>query len=51
MYYNERIVRYEKGVNVMSITSLKPICEILNVTADYIIGLTETPVTYKANNK
>ena len=47
----QQYARYEKGIYVMPVTYLKPICEILNVTADYIIGLTENPDTYKENNK
>ena len=35
----QQYARYEKGINVMPITYLKPICEILNVSADYILGL------------
>ncbi len=33
--------RYEKGINVMPVTYLPKICEILNVSADYILGLNE----------
>lgn len=47
----QQYARYEKGVNVMPIIYLKPICEILNVSADYIIGLTEKPETYKLHKK
>lgn len=39
----QQYARYEKGVNTMPITYLKPICEILQVSADYIIGLTDDP--------
>lgn len=38
----QQYARYEKGINVMPVTYLKPICEILNVSADYIIGIKET---------
>lgn len=31
--------RYEKGINVMPATYLPKICKILNVSADYILGL------------
>lgn len=31
--------RYEKGINVMPVTYLPKICKILNVSADYILGL------------
>ena len=33
--------RYEKGINVMPVTYLPKICKILNVSADYILGLTD----------
>ena len=38
----QQYARYEKGVNVMPITYLANICKILNVSADYILGLTDT---------
>ncbi len=37
----QQYARYEKGINVMPIIYLKGICEILGVSADYIIGLPE----------
>lgn len=37
----QQYARYEKGVNIMPIIYLKPICEYLNVSADFIIGLTD----------
>ena len=37
--------RYEKGINVMPVTYLSKICKILNVSADYILGLTDNPNT------
>ncbi|MBQ7118227.1 MAG: helix-turn-helix transcriptional regulator [Clostridia bacterium] len=39
----QQYARYEKGINVMPITYLEPICKILNVSSDYIIGLTDEP--------
>ena len=39
----QQYARYEKGINIMPITYLKPICEILNVSADYIVGITDNP--------
>lgn len=36
----QQYARYEKGINVMPITYLGKICIYLNVSADYIIGLT-----------
>lgn len=39
----QQYARYEKGINVMPVTYLEPICKILNVSADYIVGITEIP--------
>lgn len=39
----QQYARYEKGVNVLPCTHLKSICEVLNVSADYIIGLSDNP--------
>lgn len=36
----QQYARYEKGINVMPIIYLAKICIYLNVSADYIIGLT-----------
>lgn len=35
----QQYARYEKGVNIMPITYLPKICLILNISADYIVGL------------
>lgn len=43
----QQYARYEKGINVMPITYLQKICQILNVSADYIVGLTDDPKTLK----
>lgn len=37
----QQYARYEKGVNVMPIIYLDKICKYLDVSADYIIGLTD----------
>lgn len=37
----QQYARYEKGINVMPVTYLYLICKYLNVSADYVIGLTE----------
>lgn len=37
----QQYARYEKGINVMPITYLKEICKVLNVSADFIVGLPE----------
>ncbi len=36
----QQYARYEKGINVMPITHLPKICKKLNISADYILGLT-----------
>ena len=36
----QQYARYEKGINVMPITYLADICRYMNVSADYILGLT-----------
>ena len=47
----QQYARYEKGINVMPITYLKEICKTLNVSADYIIGITDQPKTIKEVKK
>ena len=37
----QQYARYEKGINLLSITHLKSICEYLGISADYILGLPE----------
>lgn len=37
----QQYARYEKGINVMPITYLKDICLYLDVSSDYLIGLTD----------
>ena len=44
----QQYARYEKGINVMPVTYLPKICKLLNVSADYILGLTNNP---KLNTK
>ena len=36
----QQYARYEKGINIMPVTHLANICKYLNVSADYILGLT-----------
>lgn len=43
----QQYARYEKGVNIMPITYLYNICQILNISADYIVGLTDEMKSYK----
>ena len=35
----QQYARYEKGINVMPVTYLPKICQKLNVSADYILGI------------
>ena len=37
----QQYARYEKGINIMPITYLPKICKYLDVSADYIIGLSD----------
>lgn len=39
----QQYARYEKGINLIPITHLKNICLILNLSADYILGLPDLP--------
>lgn len=39
----QQYARYEKGINLLPITHLKTICVLLNVSADYILGLPQMP--------
>ena len=43
----QQFARYEKGINIMPITYLPQICEYLDVSADYILGLIDNMVSYK----
>ena len=43
----QQYARYEKGINIMPITYLPQICEYLDVSADYILGLRDNMVSYK----
>jgi len=43
----QQYARYEKGANIMPVTYLKKICEYLDVSADYILGLTDVRKSYK----
>lgn len=47
----QQYARYEKGINVMPITYLKKICQYLDVSADYIIGLTNDKKSYRKNEQ
>ncbi len=43
----QQYARYEKGVNAMPVTYLKGICEYLDVSADYLLGLINERRSYK----
>lgn len=45
----QQYARYENGINIMPVTYLKKICQYLNVSADYIIGITEEEKPFKEN--
>lgn len=47
----QQYARYEKGINIMPITHLKKICIALNISADYILGLTKEIKSYKWKGK
>lgn len=43
----QQYARYEKGINIMPIVYLKKICIALDISADYIVGLTSKMKSYK----
>ncbi len=43
--------RYENGINVMPVTYLAQICAFLDVSADYILGLTDEMISFKKEIK
>ncbi len=45
----QQYARYEKGINLMPITYIKNVCQILDISADYLLGLTETKESYQKN--
>lgn len=47
----QQYARYEKGINVMPVTYLAEICKYLDVSADYLLGLSDEMVTYTKKNK
>ncbi len=46
----QQYARYEKGVNVMPVTHLAKICIYLQVSADFILGLSED-MAFPKNSK
>ena len=47
----QQYARYEKGVNIMPVIYLGPICQFLDISADYILGLIDEPIALKAKQK
>ena len=43
----QQYARYEKGVNVMPVTYLIKICQFLDISADYILGLNDEIKSFK----
>lgn len=43
--------RYESGEDEMKIGTLVAICKVLNVSADYILGLSDEPIPRKLKNQ
>lgn len=41
-----KYINYEKDINNIPITALPEICKYLNISADYILGLTNNPKPY-----
>ena len=47
----QQYARYEKGINIMPITYLNKICVAIDISADYIEGLTNSMKSYKWKHK
>lgn len=47
----QQYARYEKGVNVMPVTYLGPICKFLDISADYLLGLINDPIPLSQKEK
>ena len=47
----QQYARYEKGVNVMPVTYLGPICKFLDISADYLLGLINNPIPLSQKEK
>ena len=46
----QQYARYEKGINIMPVTYLYKICIDLNISADYILGLSDE-MNIRSNNQ
>ena len=47
----QQYARYEKGINIMPVIYLPKICKILNISSDYILGLTNNKEKIINNDK
>ena len=47
----QQYARYKKGVNVMPVTYLGPICKFLDISADYLLGLINDPIPLSQKEK
>ena len=47
----QQYARYEKGVNVMPVTYLGPICKFLDISADYLLWLINDPIPLSQKEK
>lgn len=47
----QQYARYEKGVNIMPVTYLVPICKFLDISADYLLGLINEPISLSQKEK
>lgn len=43
----QQYARYEKGINIMPVVYLPKLCEFFDLSADYILGLTDEMISYK----
>lgn len=46
----QQYARYEKGVNIMPVTYLYKICVVLDISADYILCLTDEIKSFNKKN-
>ena len=47
----QQYARYEKGVNIMLVIYLAPICKYLDISADYLLGLINEPISLSKKEK
>ena len=41
----QQYAKWEQGINKMPIEVLEKLCELYNISADYLLGLTDEPKT------